>query len=122
MEDLYKVAERELRLSDFQVHNSFLYTIFPPFSEWREGKVLTWWSAYNSVKHHRVRDFKLATLENCFNAMAGLYVVNLYQEHKALMDALLSPESQLFSPLLKGIRRRFEGVAGYKLPHCEKLK
>src|SRR5688572_27005298 len=77
MGDLQKVAEPQIHLSDFFVRNIINGHTFPPYQEWRENRVLPWWDAYNGVKHHRVRDFKHATLKHCLYAMAGLYVVNL---------------------------------------------
>jgi hypothetical protein len=52
-----------------------------PFKEWeppttgREYKDLPWWSAYNKLKHSRIENIKLATLENAVNALCGLHQV-----------------------------------------------
>lgn len=50
-----------------------------PFDEWclqNPGSSLQWWDAYNKVKHGRVDNFLLANLENAFNALGALYILN----------------------------------------------
>lgn len=55
---------------------------FKPWGAWATGKNPTWWTSYNNVKHERDTYFHEANLENCSNAIAGLFVVVLYC-HKA---------------------------------------
>lgn len=55
------------------------------------------------------------------DSLAGLFLLNLYQEHELLEDANLEPESRLFLPLVKPHKRRHAGIPGYKLPNAEKL-
>ncbi len=57
-----------------------------PWKEWVKGKAPSWWTMYNNVKHHRMEMeeknkksyYKYANLENVLNALAALYVVELY--------------------------------------------
>lgn len=45
-----------------------------PFEHWEKKKVsqsLSWYYAYNEIKHNREENFHLATLENCINAIAA---------------------------------------------------
>ena len=37
-----------------------------------------WWSPYNRVKHERIDNFRNANLKNVANALAGLYILELY--------------------------------------------
>jgi hypothetical protein len=55
---------------------------FKPWNAWALGKNPTWWHSYNNVKHQRDAHFDEANLENCANAISGLFVVVLYC-HKA---------------------------------------
>ncbi len=55
---------------------------FEPWKDWVLGKNPSWWRSYNDVKHHRDLHFAEANLENCANAIAGLFVIVLYC-HKA---------------------------------------
>ena len=55
---------------------------FKPWNLWSHGKNPAWWRSYNNVKHHRDTHFNEANLENCANAISGLFVVVLYC-HKA---------------------------------------
>ncbi len=59
------------------------YVEIRPLCDWCfdvEGKRrgLSWWGAYNAVKHEGEEAFSQATLENCLLAMSSLYVLNLY--------------------------------------------
>lgn len=52
-----------------------------PWAEWvvQEKYVSPgWWSNYNNVKHNRNNYFKEANLGNVINALAGLYVLEVY--------------------------------------------
>ena len=57
--------------------------ILKPFSNWNSITYvpLSWYSDYNSVKHNRSQNFKLANLENLINAAAGLLIV-LYAQYE----------------------------------------
>ncbi len=37
-----------------------------------------WWIMHNKVKHERSENFTNANLKNCINALAGLYILNIY--------------------------------------------
>ncbi len=120
----YKAAiEPLLCLSTFQVNDLVRREIFPPFADWKDKNSPSWWHAYNEVKHDRDIHFKQATLENCIIALGGLFVLNIYSEHKAMAEAQLSPESRLFEP--EGCALSGKGSmpmnTGYLLPHAEKL-
>lgn len=52
-----------------------------PFEEWRREcpkQSLVWWDAYDSVKHGRIKNFDSANLENVLNALAALYLLEMY--------------------------------------------
>lgn len=55
-----------------------------PFLSWSgksEYSELEWWSGskgYNGVKHDRVVNFKNANLKNVINALAGLFLLEMY--------------------------------------------
>jgi hypothetical protein len=48
-----------------------------PFQEWSKGP-LSWWGAYQEVKHSRNLHFDRATYRNAVNAIAALYVAIFY--------------------------------------------
>jgi hypothetical protein len=56
---------------------------FRPFSEFGIGNglshVLTWYQAYNAVKHNRENEFEKADLENVFNAVAACAILLVAQ-------------------------------------------
>lgn len=52
-----------------------------PFENWDLSKAassLEWWDAYNWVKHGRTENFPLAKMENIFNALGALFILNNY--------------------------------------------
>ena len=53
-----------------------------PFKNWKyfpnQQTTLDWWKTYNNVKHERLLNYKKANLKNVLNALAGLYVLELY--------------------------------------------
>lgn len=57
---------------------------FKPFLGWGKSEVkntdgLTWYDAYNQVKHKREDAFRLATLNNAFNAISACFVMLVAQ-------------------------------------------
>jgi hypothetical protein len=114
--------EPVLSFSSFQVNETQTQRIFPPFLDWKERDSPTWWDAHNDVKHNRARHYERATLENAINALAGLFVLNLYQYHEAVAAADLMPESTLFVPVAEtGNNWKIRTHETYLLPHRDKL-
>ncbi len=88
--------------------------VFRPWSDWALGKNPSWWQSYNNVKHHRDSHFPEANLENCANAISGLFVIVIYC-HKAEKSA----DSLEPYPILLGRERepgRLLLESGYSIP------
>jgi hypothetical protein len=51
---------------------------FTPFSAWASKKTPDWWTANNKVKHERHSHFAMASIENMLNALAALFIGNIY--------------------------------------------
>lgn len=52
-----------------------------PFQNWKSAPNYNspdWWTPYNDVKHERLANFRNANLKNVANALAGLYILELY--------------------------------------------
>lgn len=52
-----------------------------PFKDWNSratSRSLDWFGAFNDVKHSRVAAFKKANLKNTLQALAGLYILEMY--------------------------------------------
>jgi len=49
-----------------------------PWVSWENGTPPLWWTANNKVKHHRHDNFQKASLKNCLNAVAALYISVLH--------------------------------------------
>lgn len=52
-----------------------------PFMNWKKGAnyhAPDWWPLYNDVKHKRMENYKKANLKNTLNALAGLYLLEIY--------------------------------------------
>ena len=62
---------------------------FTPFTEWKQGKTPSWWTANNKVKHERHNKFEMASLENMLNSVSALLLSNIYYYHNLLFQFLL---------------------------------
>lgn len=64
-----------------------------PWTSWTATKPPLWWTAHNKVKHHRDQHFDEATLKNCLNAVAGLFVcvIHLYEQAASNGELLQLP-------------------------------
>lgn len=78
---------------------------FQPFKSWNKNKPsqsLSWWEDYNKVKHDRINNFSLASLENALNSLCALFILEMlsYDElYKTNPDAYSNypeNESKLF--------------------------
>lgn len=67
-------------LPNSTVQYNFTKEQFQPFLNWSDTNSPSWWKDYNSVKHDRLQNenVKKSNLENVFNALAGLYILNRY--------------------------------------------
>ena len=71
----YKKLEKTTHLSGYSVRYS---NWFPshysvqPFASWANGGSLSWYKAYNDVKHNRWQNFTLANLKNLLDAISGM--------------------------------------------------
>ena len=69
-----------------------------PWSKWASNEIPIWWTAYNKVKHHRDKQYYRANLHNTLNAVAALYIINLYFYKQEAESAQLLPMPSLFRP------------------------
>ena len=49
-----------------------------PFECWANDKSPIWWNVYTDLKHSRVKNRKSATIEQVLNALAALFLLNVY--------------------------------------------
>lgn len=56
-----------------------------PWINWTANTPPIWWQDHNKVKHHRHNHFDRATVKNCLNSVAALFVsvIHLYAEEAA---------------------------------------
>lgn len=76
--DDYKKIEQATRLSGYTVQYSNWFPTHysvQPFASWVAGGSLSWYRAYNDVKHNRWQNFSLANLKNLLDAISGLLCV-----------------------------------------------
>ena len=64
-----------------------------PWSDWTASTPPIWWQDHNKVKHHRHNHFDRATVKNCLNAVAALFVsvIHLHAEEAARGELLSLP-------------------------------
>lgn len=68
--------------------------IWKPFEEWNEGHSLSWYKAYNEVKHDRYSKFSNANLNNVMQAISALICV-LHAQYGCLIKLLCDNISDL---------------------------
>ena len=49
--------------------------VLKPFENWSTSQSLSWYQAYNQVKHDRQVNFEKACLDNVINAVAGVLII-----------------------------------------------
>lgn len=84
-----------LKLNDYEaqlIHFPGLGN-FKPFDGWNSQqptKSLTWYNAYNSVKHNRGANMPMATLKSAINSVAAIYILlkaqHGYSEFRSVID------------------------------------
>lgn len=76
---IYKkiVLENYPRITEASVVVTRLGTNLTPFSEWKTGK-LSWWDAYQHVKHNRGAFFEQATYRHAVTSISALYILIFY--------------------------------------------
>lgn len=92
-----------------------------PFQEWgvSEAKPLSWWRAYNEVKHNRGDHFADATYLNAVTALSALYILIFYLAEITGIKFSSQDSSYIDSDYADG---RFLFGAQKKLPGCENRK
>lgn len=86
----YHKLEKPCKLSEYKVVVDALgeNRILIPFQEWSgtEYRPLSWYQAYNSVKHNRNTHFSEANLENAIMALAAVQVILFSQFFVCSLD------------------------------------
>ena len=72
---IYKKVDVTHHLSSYEVSLPIWNgptRIMKPFAEWRAGRGVSWYQAYNSSKHDRHESFKMANMHQLVTAVSGL--------------------------------------------------
>lgn len=104
-----------------------------PFENWSSkepSKSISWYDAYNKLKHNRDKNFHLATLENCINAIAAniiLFAVRfspryLYEKDdvcsnliRSSLDYRIENSEDFYIPIIEG-ERSYSGCYSKSFP------
>jgi len=78
-EPIYELSARTVVIRAL-VSFTALWGDCKPFSDFRDKKTTTWWSAYNGVKHNWLENLKRANLENTCAALGGAFLLNAIHE------------------------------------------
>lgn len=94
--DYYKL-NRATKLADYKIvfHCWQDAHEWKPFDEWNVGHSLSWYHAYNQVKHNRLQNFSEANLENVMNAVASLICILHVQISDNVGDVALNGMSPI---------------------------
>ena len=77
LKDILKLKEYELSIDFFESLGAF-----SPFKRWNKNKPtasLSWYDAYNKIKHDRDQNFPLANLRNAINSIIAFAILLLAQ-------------------------------------------
>ena len=92
-----------------------------PFDNWtvETASLLSWWTAYNEVKHNREENYEKGNLQNLLNALAALYFLEMYYVRDLVQKtgntrALDVPVTASWLFRIVGWRTRFS-IIGYNL-------
>lgn len=82
--------------NSIKVHLPRFGLTLTPWNKWRTDTQPLWWRAYTKVKYERHEHFAEANLKNALNAVAALYVLQIFLYRKEAESGKLSPNPQLF--------------------------
>lgn len=96
IQNLYKEIESDVH--SFKLRTLKGDLVIAPFSDWKDGKNLKWWKAYNNIKHSRHINAKDGSLFNAMHALGALHFVNivLSSTEPQSRTSLYGKKSQLF--------------------------
>jgi|GEM_PF-1615477 len=86
LKDVLKLAEYSI---GFGLYPELGY--YSPFAGWNQDKRLSWYNAYNTVKHNSETDLNQATLHHAINALCAIIILHYaqYGPHvKTMQDEL----------------------------------
>lgn len=66
------IVQQKAKMKDIELQPFLNWTKTPHYHS------PDWWTPYNKVKHERLSNYKKANLKNTLNALAGLYILELY--------------------------------------------
>jgi hypothetical protein len=87
-------------ISDFKTFKVIIPTQgleLQPWESWEISSPPLWWTAHNKVKHERHKYYNMATLKNCLNSIAGLYISVLYLYYDQAVKGELLQLPKLFN-------------------------
>lgn len=119
------------RLHEYVVELEFYPDLgyFKPFYGWKDSEPtqptqsLTWYDAYNGVKHNRGRNFKQASLRQLIESTAAIHILlecqygsDITTDFKSMFKTTASPEwglKDLFAPLFVDGKIIWQSPKGY---------
>ena len=116
IENSSKLSKYTLEYSPWKTNNSDKLSL-KPFASWDKNIQLddelghNWYSNYNTVKHNREKEFKLANLINCFNAVGA----NLILLHSQFGYSCLDPYN------VNRYQIEIEGEDDFELPYMDTI-
>lgn len=90
------ITKHHPEFSAVKVHMPRFGLTLTPWNKWRVDTQPLWWRAYTKVKYERQEHFAEANLKNALNAVAALYVLQIFLYRKEAEAGELSPNPQLF--------------------------
>lgn len=78
MGDYRDIFEAKYHFSERKISVLITQDTIQPFEGWGGTGSVDWWNAYTDIKHSRFRNRKSATLKSVIDALAALFLLNVY--------------------------------------------
>jgi len=105
----YHKLDQAMKLSEYELYINIWDTgikTVKPFADWAKGPSLSWYQAYNDVKHNRKSSFNQASFANCLNAIGAVYCIVfaqfnmfLYTQYQHFPTGFVDSTNRLMSPV-----------------------
>lgn len=92
LNNIFKLNQKLIRTTYINIDENAFDMKLQPFKKaklkvnGKEKQIIPWYNAYNKIKHDRVRYFRLANLENLINALAALFMLNVYFKNEVFYE------------------------------------
>ncbi len=75
--DKFNLHKKVIKFTGMVSHN-IDWEVIQPFEIKKGEKVPVWWTHYNNLKHDKIKNYNICTLDDLIKSMSGLYILMNY--------------------------------------------